>query len=94
MQPYLGESVAPEPEAPAATTTVRSHARHEHLERESPDETGLHFDDTAPVRTLEIPNPDLDAFPEDARTEITEKVTYRLAREPGAQFVVKVVRKS
>jgi len=89
----LGESVASEPEAPVATTTVRSHARRKHPEREVPDESGLRFDDTVPVRTIEIPNPEIDALPEDARTDVTEKVTYRIAQEPGAYVVLKLVRK-
>lgn len=90
----LGESLAqPAEETPAATTTVRSHARRKRPEREASDESGLRFDDSVPVRTIEIPNPELDGLPEDARTEITEKVTYRLAQEPGAYVVLKLVRK-
>ncbi len=90
----LGESLAKSAEAaPAATTTVRSHARRKRPECEATDESGLRFDDSVPVRTIEIPNPDLDGLPEDARTDVTEKVTYRLAQEPGAYVVLKLVRK-
>lgn len=89
----LGESLAPKKDAPVATTTVRSHARHKRPEREASDDAGLRFDDSVPVKTIEIPNPELDGLPEDARTEISEKITYRLAQEPGAYVVLKIVRK-
>ena len=46
-----------------------------------------------PVKTIEIPNPELDGLPEDARSEVSEKMTYRLAQEPGAYVVLKIVRK-
>jgi transposase len=89
----LGASLAPQTEAPVATTTVRSHARKKRAERAAPDDAGLRFDDAVPVKTIEIPNPELDGLPEDARTEISEKVTYRLAQEPGAYVVLRIVRK-
>jgi transposase len=88
----LGESLAPQAEPEAATTTVRSHARRKRPEREASDDAGLRFDDSVPVKTIEIPNPELDGLPEDARTEISEKITYRLAQEPGAYVVLKIVR--
>jgi len=89
----LGEALAPTAETPAAETTVRSHARRKRPERETADEGGLRFDDTVPVKTIEIPNPALDGLAEDERTEITEKVRYRLCQEPGAYVVLKIVRK-
>lgn len=88
----LGE-FAPKAEAPVATTTVRSHARHKRPERDPSDDTGLRFDDSVPVKTIEIPNPELDGLPEDACFAVSEKITYRLAQEPGAYVVLKIVRK-
>lgn len=89
----LGESLAPTAETPVVETTVRSHARRKRSERETPDESGLRFDDTVPVKTIVVPNPALDGLAEADRTEITEKVSYRLCQEPGAYVVLKLVRK-
>jgi transposase len=90
----LGEPLAPEPaEPPASETTVRSHARRKRPERETPEDAGLRFDDSVPVKTIEIPNPELAGLAEDARTEISEKITYRLGQQPGAYVVLKIVRK-
>lgn len=89
----LGEALAAPAAPPAAETTVRGHVRRQRPEREAAEDTGLRFDDTVPVRTIEIPNPELDGLAEDARIEISEKVTHRLAQEPGAYVVLKIVRK-
>ena len=89
----LGASLAPAAETPAHETTVRGHARRKRPEREIADEGGLRFDDTVPVKTIEIPNPALDGLAADERTEVSEKVRYRLCQEPGAYVVLKIVRK-
>jgi transposase len=89
----LGERLAPEDPPALSQTTVRAHARRKRIEREAPDESGLRFDDSVPVKTIEIPNPALEGLPADARTEISEKISYRLGQEPGAYVVLKIVRK-
>ncbi|MFQ5700156.1 MAG: IS66 family transposase [Myxococcota bacterium] len=89
----LGEGLAGESEPTAPTTTVRTHVRRKRPAREDPDESGLRFDDSVPVRTIEIPNPEIENLPEEARTEVSEKVTYRLAQRPGSYEVLKLVRK-
>jgi transposase len=88
----LGESSRPAPEE-----TVRSYSRRkpktEGLEAE-PDESGLRFDDSVPVRTIEVPNPELEGLSQDEIEEVGEKITYRLAQQPGSYVVLKIVRKT
>lgn len=48
-------------------------------EPEGEDESGLRFDDSVPVRTIIVPNPELDGLPEGETTVGSEKVTHRLA---------------
>ncbi|MFQ5515648.1 MAG: IS66 family transposase [Myxococcota bacterium] len=75
-------------------TSVRGHARRKHRSQEEPEEPGLRFDDSVPVETIEIPNPELQGLAADACTEVSEKVNYRLAQKPGAYVVLKIVRKT
>jgi transposase len=89
----LGEGLAREPHAAVPETTVRAHVRRKRPARATPDDAGLRFDDSVPVKTIEIPNPGLEGLPEDARTEVSEKITYRLAQQPGSYVVLKIVRK-
>jgi transposase len=90
----LGESLARPTEAPAESTTVRGHQRRRRPPRESPDESGLRFDDSVPVETIEIPNPELQGVSEAVQEIVSEKVNYRLAQRPAAYVVVKFVRKT
>ncbi len=93
-QLHLGESIAATtPPAAEATTTVRGHARRKRPEREGPDEGGLRFDETVPVRTVEIVDPEIEKLPEGSCTPVSEKVSFRLCQEPGAYVVLKIVRK-
>lgn len=91
----LGEGVivTPEPAAPSETP-VRSHQRRKFNPREASDDSGLRFDDSVPVQTIEVPNPELKGLSEDDYTEISEKITYRLAQQPGSYVVLKIVRKT
>ena len=90
----LGESLEPPAEPPAESTTVRSHQRHRRPPRNQPDESGLRFDDSVPVETIEIPNAELSAVPEADREFVSEKVNYQLAQRPAAYVVLKFVRKT
>ncbi len=55
-------------------------------------ETGLRFDDSVPVETIELSSPDLDGVPPSEQVVIGEKTTYRLAQRPGSYVVLKYVR--
>lgn len=56
-------------------------------------DTGLRFDASVPVETIEVPNPALADIPVDQQERIGEKITYRLAQRPGSYVVLKYVRK-
>lgn len=55
------------------------------------NEEGLRFDDTVPVKTIHVANPAAAAIPEDERVRVGEKVTHRLAQEPGLWVVLRYV---
>jgi transposase len=90
----LGEAVAPPSESMTATTSVRGHARRKRKSEEDPEEPGLRFDESVPVQTIEIPNPELEGLAEDDIVEVSEKITHRLAQQPGAYVVLRIVRKT
>lgn len=90
----LGEGVAEKTKPALPETSVRSHQRRKRKPREVSDESGLRFDDSVPVKTIEVPNPELEGLSEDDYTEVSEKVTYRLAQQPGSCVVLKIVRKT
>lgn len=81
-----------DPAAPG--TPVRGHQRRSRQPREESDDSGLRFDDSVPVETIEIPNPALTGLSEDEYREVTEKHSYRLAQRPGSYVVLKIVRKT
>ena len=45
-----------------------------------------------PVKTIEVRDPAMEAIPENEREVIGEKVSYRLAQQPGSYVVLKYVR--
>lgn len=55
------------------------------------NEEGLRFDDTVPVKTIHVANPEAEAIPEGERVKVGEKVTHRLAQEPGSWVVLRYV---
>ena len=55
-------------------------------------ETGLRFDGTVPVEVIHVADPAIEAIPESEREVVGEKVTHRLAQEPGSYKVLKYVR--
>lgn len=57
------------------------------------NDSGLRFDDTVPVETIELKGPELAGIPHDQLTLIDEKVTCRLAQRPGSYVVLRYVRK-
>ena len=94
----LGESLLPRDgdrpvgDTKAKGSMVRAHRRRPHVETESPDESGLRFDDSVPMKTIRVPNPELERLGEENLRQVTEKVTYRLAQEPASYVVLKIVR--
>ena len=55
-------------------------------------ESGLRFGPDVPVRTIEVTDPTIEAIPQTEREVIGEKVSYRLAQQPGSYVVLKYVR--
>jgi transposase len=89
----LGEESASKPEVAEAPTTVRAHARKRRPRREEAEESGLRFDDSVPVETIVVEDPALVGLGANETVEITEKVSYRLAQEPAAYKVLRIVRR-
>ena len=56
-------------------------------------ESGLRFGSEVPVQTIEVTDPAIEAIPQAEREVIAEKVSYRLAQQPGSYVVLKYVRK-
>ena len=54
--------------------------------------SGLRFGPEVPVQTIEVADPTIEAIPEAEREVIGEKVSYRLAQQPGSYVVLKYVR--
>lgn len=57
------------------------------------NDTGLRFDDSVPVETIEIENPELNNIPADEFEHVSEKISYRLAQRRGSYVILKYVRK-
>jgi transposase len=88
----LGELGEAPPEATVRGTAVRSHERKKRLPKAKVDEKGLRFDDSVPVETVILPNPDLEGVPEADLERVGEKVRHILCQRPAAYFVKKLVR--
>ena len=56
-------------------------------------DSGLRFGPDVPVQTIEVSDPAIEAIPEAEREVIGEKVSYRLAQQPGSYVVLKYIRK-
>ena len=56
------------------------------------NDSGLRFNASVPVKTIEVKDPAIEAIPENLREVIGEKVSYRLAQQPGSHVVLKYVR--
>src|SRR5215510_4880724 len=96
--PLAGLSTAREDPAdspPPPTETVKAYQRRTRFASlaEAPDERSLRFDSSVPVEVIELPNPALADLSAADYEVIGEKITYRLAQQPGAYVVLKYVRK-
>ena len=79
----LGEAFPSNAAPDEKTGVVRSHTRRERTSREEDQESGLRFDDSVPIKRIEIPNPELEGLAEDELTLIDERVTHQLAQQPA-----------
>ena len=56
-------------------------------------QSGLRFGPEVPVQTIEVADPAIEAIAPAEREVIGEKVSYRLAQQPGSYVVLRYVRK-
>ena len=80
------------PKAPPPATETITYERRKSRDDKTVTDSGLRFDESVPVETIELPSPELDGVPDSERTVIGEKTTYRLAQRPGSYVVLKYVR--
>ena len=52
----------------------------------------MRFDETVPVETIDVIDPAIESIPEAEREVIGEKVSHRLAQEPGSYKILRYVR--
>ena len=86
----LGIEAAPSFDVPETHTV--SYERRAKVRDAAVNDSGLRFDDSVPVKTIEVRDPAVEALPEEEREVIGEKVSYRLAQQPGSYVVLKYVR--
>jgi len=80
---------------PPPTETVKAYQRRTRFSAlpDADEEGGLRFAASVPVQVIAVPNPEIATLASEAYEVIGEKVTYRLAQQPGAYVVLKYVRK-
>ena len=85
----------PGDEPPPPTETVKAYQRRTRLSAppDASEDGRLRFDASVPVQVIAVPNPEIASLTPDAYEVIGEKVTYRLAQQPGAYVVLKYIRK-
>lgn len=92
-QLFLGEQLAQDSAPGASTETVRSYVRRRAQEgEEGAEEPAVRFDPSVPVEEIQVPNPEIASLPPDRYDIVGEKVTERLAQQPGAYVVLRYVR--
>ena len=90
----LGEAIAERTETEQAPTTqVRGHVRRNQDEKKVKEEPGLRFDDTVPMETIGIEDPETRDLSNDEFEIIAEKKTYRLAQRPASYVIIEIVRR-
>jgi len=78
----------PETPEPVIKPTRRAKRR----SAETVNDTGLRFDDSVPVREIELVCPEIACLDPSEYQRIGEKVTYRLAQRPASYEVLKLIR--
>ena len=100
-QMHLGEmlGLAPAPAEPApqaqeeVPSYTRKRARSDFAADDRGDESHLFFDESrVPVKVIKLENPGIEGLGADQYEVIGEKVSYRLAQQPGSYVVLKYVR--
>ena len=76
---------------PAPVDTITYTRRQKQRDPDTVTDSGLRFDVSVPVETIELPDP--AGLPDDPRGVIGEKISYRLAQRPGSYVVLKYVRR-
>ena len=93
QQASLFEALGVEPATAPVPVEEISYRRRKNKPRgDAATETGLRFDESVPVTTIEVVDPAVEAIPETERERIGEKVTHRLAQRPASYEVLKYVR--
>ena len=77
----LGVETPPDRDIPTREIRCR---RREKRRDGAVNESGLRFDETVPVEVIDVVDPAIKAIPEAEREVVGEKVSHRLAREPGS----------
>ena len=85
----LGIEAGPAEDVPTQKITYRRRVK---CRDGAVNEAGLRFDESVPVETIVVTDPAIEAIPESQREVIGEKVTHRLAQEPGSYKVLKYGR--
>lgn len=75
------------------TEKISYQRRNKQRDANTVNDTGLRFDDSVPIETLEIENPELKNIPADELEQLSEKIVYRLAQRRGSYVIIKYVRK-
>ena len=86
----LGVETPPGLDEPSTQTVT--YERRSKVRDGAVNDSGLRFDASVPVKTIEVQDPAIEAIPENLREVIGEKVSYRLAQQPGSHIVLKYVR--
>ena len=73
-------------------TETISYRRRRKVRGDAVNESGLRFDDTVPVTTIEVRDPAVESIPASERVVVGEKVTHRLAQRPASYEVLRYVR--
>jgi transposase len=86
---------APVERPPPPTETVVAYQRRTRSGPwpEGDEDSRLRFDASVPIQEILLPNPAVATLAPEAYEVIGERVTYRLAQQPGAYVVLKYVRK-
>ena len=88
----FGLGVEAPPEQDPVPTEKITYQRRKKQRAASVNDSGLRFDASVPVTTIHVTDPQIAAIPEADRQVIAEKVSYRLAQEPGSYRVLKYIR--
>jgi transposase len=88
----LGEQFVEETAEPE-TQTIKEHERKKRTTKsEDGDDQELFFDESVPVETIQVPNPEVEGLREDEYEVIAQKESFRLAQVTSTYVIIKYVR--